>query len=1654
MTILNPTTETGDDLTPAYLTFLIDRLLQNPPRNWNEEAQSNLNFAVRARYEKINRPTPSEVMSTMQLAELTAPTNDLVKLVQRTGERATSSLESCKDMLAAAETRHISYTQVASVLLFMVITQNGEAYNAAVFVQALKEHRAGRRLDWQDVVHSFDREGLVISKQQFLALYHALLPLAQEYENFDIQLLWGGQWTQIDTQLSFVVAFLSCTADELNADDIPRLRRAYTMESFNDASEEVKEYAAQAVRHPLVSLDATAALFKMIFQNQETYKHAINLGIPEAVINPHTPYFVVASAAVDAPWGGLQDQAFDQLFLPFLRKALAGYSFVFHGLWKRDNQWLAERLVKYHSLDPTIIGYVYEHSVEHGWLLPLTGIPNEFGLDLACYAHGNGQFDIEAWLQEAHNANGLHFPAALAGFVEDKARADILTQKEAGAPVQTIPLMVDTAYVLLTWLGQVLSEDMLIPLNRVAIGAYPRLINYGEGFDAIIREDSKNGNAISPEADAMMQDHFKGLYNRETDVKSMIEALQRYKNSEDPREQELFACMIQGLFDEYSCFGEYPPDALATTAVLFGSIINFNLLSSIALQAGLSMVLEALQTATSREDKMYKFGLQALIHFQSKLADWPTFCEKLLAIPELQGTEVFRTADDIVRSRMGAELNVETTNGLANGVVGDAEGGEASQPFTSLNIDPPLRPEIYQEPDEETQDRVIFAVNNLSDRNLDEKFQDIKQVITDEHHQWFALHLVEDRAKTQPNYHEVFLKLLRMFNNSWLWKEVYRETIVTCVRMLNADATQNNTTDRNHLKNLGIWLGLLTLARDRPIMHRNISFVDLLVEAHKSKRLVMVIPFVVRVLKAVKHSKTFAVPNPWTEEILKILVEVYHHVEVKIQLKFEVEVLCKDIGVDHTKVEPSVIIRESDFSFETDFPASVPDGLEGFNDLTLNGFSRQNARLGDRFSPAAIIGSLPDISSRLYYPMSPTQNQITAEQTRSAFQQAAELAIREIIFPVVERSVTIAGISASNLVMKDFATEPDEEKFKQAAHSMVKSLAGSLALVTCREPLRMSMTNNIRALGRQLPGEGLAEGVILMFVNDNIDVVCKVVEEAAERQSVAVIDDAIQEGILARAQHQQQPADEPFQWPQVHRFARMMPEPFKPSEGTGGLTPQQLAIYDNFGPTRTGASHGAGQDARAQLPDFGDGVVGIPTPAGEPAIPRQALQPSRGPGDMPESRTNGFSNNNIEDLLTDVFDTAKAAPEESANELPAASPARVAYARLLQTLRFATPPAALDRTISMLTYHILQYLWSGHQERRVEVEVSAQLLTELCSLSSVAGQQVWQNLNVLDDETLLANSKATIALVSRRLIDMSKVDRMVAGALLQHEPRALSFLSDLLDSIILSEFPLGLRADFAASIEALSHVVAEEPQNELGRLLLTRLSNQTPDDVAALTPPATKQDQHEHIFEEWISLVRNGANDKSQVGFVQQLHKFNVVKDPEATTHFFRACISLSISTYETEEENFGQLDNAYRPIDALAQLVALLVLYQGEPDGAVKPTKEAYLDQLLCMLTIIQVHHINERGERANHKVFYRMYSDLLYEFHRHAEKFGAAYDDLVLVFGRCFLNLQPMYCPGFAFSWLALVSHRFFVTPILRMANQERVSVDTALGSNLEYS
>ena len=72
----------------------------------------------------------------------------------------------------------------------------------------------------------------------------------------------------------------------------------------------------------------------------------------------------------------------------------------------------------------------------------------------------------------------------------------------------------------------------------------------------------------------------------------------------------------------------------------------------------------------------------------------------------------------------------------------------------------------------------------------------------------------------------------------------------------------------------------------------------MLLEGYDSNKLIVVIPFVCKVLEQCMNGKVFKPPNPWLMAVVKLLSELYHFADLKLNLKFEIEVLCKNIKLD------------------------------------------------------------------------------------------------------------------------------------------------------------------------------------------------------------------------------------------------------------------------------------------------------------------------------------------------------------------------------------------------------------------------------------------------------------------------------------------------------------------------------------------------------------------------------------------------------------------------------------------------------------------------------------------------------------------------------------------------------------------------------------
>lgn len=79
-------------------------------------------------------------------------------------------------------------------------------------------------------------------------------------------------------------------------------------------------------------------------------------------------------------------------------------------------------------------------------------------------------------------------------------------------------------------------------------------------------------------------------------------------------------------------------------------------------------------------------------------------------------------------------------------------------------------------PPEEVQDKIHFLFNNLSSANVQEKTEEARGLISEDHIDWVAGYLVMKRASIEPNFHTLYMKFLDLFNSVQLRKQVLRET--------------------------------------------------------------------------------------------------------------------------------------------------------------------------------------------------------------------------------------------------------------------------------------------------------------------------------------------------------------------------------------------------------------------------------------------------------------------------------------------------------------------------------------------------------------------------------------------------------------------------------------------------------------------------------------------------------------------------------------------------------------------------------------------------------------------------------------------------------------------------------------------------------------
>ncbi|KAM8892536.1 CCR4-NOT transcription complex subunit 1 isoform 6-T6 [Spinachia spinachia] len=1231
---------------------------------------------------------------------------------------------------------------------------------------------------------------------------------------------------------------------------------------------------------------------------------------------------------------------------------------------------------------------------------------------------------------------------------------------------------------------------------------------------------------FSKEIDDEANSYFQRIYNHPPhptmSVDEVLEMLQRFKDSTIKREREVFNCMLRNLFEEYRFFPQYPDKELHITACLFGGIIEKGLVTYMALGLALRYVLEALRKPYG--SKMYYFGIAALDRFKNRLKDYPQYCQHLASIAHFlqfphhlqEYIEYGQQSRDPPVKMQGS---ITTPGSLALAQVqaqsqqpGVPKAPPPGQPSTlvttttttstvtktptitrptpstfkkdvppsinTTNIDTLLvatdQTERIVEPPENVQEKIAFIFNNLSQSNMTQKVEELKETVKEEFMPWVSQYLVMKRVSIEPNFHGLYSNFLDTLKNPEFVKMVLNETYRNIKVLLTSDKAAANFSDRSLLKNLGHWLGMITLAKNKPILYTDLEVKSLLLEAYQKgqQELLYVVPFVAKVLESSLRSMVFRPQNPWTMAIMNVLAELHQEHDLKLNLKFEIEVLCKNLSLDINDLKPGTLLKDKDKlkSLEEQLSAPKKEAKPPEEMLPVS-------TAGD-FVPFAAPPSTPATTTPACTTTGPPTPQFSYHdinvyalaglaphininvnisllqahpQLKQCVRQSVERAVQELVHPVVDRSIKIAMTTCEQIIRKDFALDSEESRMRVAAHHMMRNLTAGMAMITCREPLLMSIATNLKnsfaaALRAPTPQQReMMEEAAARIAQDNCELACCFIQKTAVEKAGPEMDKRLATEFELRKHARQE--GRRYCDPVVLTYqAERMPEQIRLK--VGGVDPKQLAVYEEF--------------AR-NVPGF---------------LPSNDL--SQPTGFLAQPMKQAWATDDV----AQIYDKCMADLEQHLHAIPQA----LAMNPLTQALRSLMEAVALARNSrdGIAALGLLQKAVEGLLDATSGADADLLLRYRECHLLVLKALQdgraygpQWCNKQITRcliecRDEYKYNVEAVELLIRNHLVNMQQYDLHLAQSMENGlHYMAVAFAMQLVKLLLVDERSVShvTEADLFHTIETLmrtcAHSRANAPEGLPQLMDVVRSNYEAMIDRAHGGPnfmmhsgisqaseyddPPGLREKAEYLLREWVNLYHSAAagrdSTKAFSAFVGQMHQQGILKTDDLITRFFRLCTEMCVEiSYRAQaEQQHNPAASAaiirakcYHNLDAFVRLIALLVKHSGEATNTV--TKINLLNKVLGIVVGVLIQDHDVRQTEFQQLPYHRIFIMLLLELNAPEHVLETINFQTLTAFCNTFHILRPTKAPGFVYAWLELISHRIFIARMLAHTPQQK--------------
>lgn len=1568
-------------------------------------------------------------------------------------------------------------------------------WDAAVMVQAVQSVKPD--VNWDTVFSNLDHKDFWIpDNASFLWLMHAC-NLARPGEAFPLDAVLGRIWKNKRGQVTFLKYAVDAPAEVFTFAHSTRLVPPLEGIAGGKSPTGSGNFA-------WLCLDLLETLIALADSGQMPVVRSI-LEKPLQTC----PEVLAVSMAKTNTWGTLKHEVMAATVPSFVMGTNPSSSLVLHRLWSTCKDNLVSTMVELYMKDRTIISRILDVCQEIKCLPEVLSMsPYIFAIELACLATRREYLNLEKWLQDMIAREGIVFVQCCIRFLADKLQSDNSGPKSPAIvtlPMEALAMFVRVLQAQSAGFPLEVTQEIK-QIGELMGAAFPQLAEVGSAAELAILEEVFDLD-IEEEANG----YFQKIYTGQQTVDDVITMLGNFRLSEDQRKQRVFACMVHNLLDEYRFFPKYPEKELRITAVLFGRLVDCRLVSSVALGIALRYVLEALKKPVG--SKMFTFGVEALSHFKDRLAEWPQYCSHLIQIPHLSqaSPDLFAAAE---KQLLGTSLHASEKHSREEGVPSSSIQGEglvqgirtsvpesaaapvnaptspsftpsshqkpqSAQPSpqpslkvegkgsaalasafaTSLNIDTLVSAAREQKtPDQETLDKIHFTINNLSLANVNAKAKEVEFVLRAEWYPWFAQYMVVKRASIEPNFHPLYFALLEKLNKPQLYKMILKATHDNIRVLLQSEKIKTNSGERSLLKNLGSWLGQLTIARNKPLLYKDLDIISLIYDAYQTGRMIAVLPFVSKVVEPVKISKVFRPPNPWTTAILQLFAEIYSADDLKLNLKFEIEMLFKSMkDMSNTEVKISDMkptintlknyqrakVDNPDFAMEKVPPAPAKAPVTTSDSAPQSPTSAATSALLAKDPEEREAASSGPVNLQAFVQVSPQLAAVAERlQLKRLVPVAVDRAIREVISPVVERSVTIACMTTRELVLKDFSMEGDEDKLRKAAYLMASSLAGSLALVTCKEPFRSSLATALRQLLQPAGLEQQAlEQAVQLAANGNLDLGCALIEKAATDKAVRDIDEALNSAYVARrkaASAGQQFADVAL-LAQV-RFPQTLPDVLRPKPCR--LSPRQLRLYEDY--ARIG---------RTIVPQTASskGATGT-SPGGvarqEVVLPEADKKQTATKPEVAPLQSTQFSTQQVLEKISSCMARVEAVVQKDPNAafeaLPPDNDLRLAVGEMIELM---SKSSNRDEVIIAVAVLVLKKLFEG-VPRRLGVGVYLGLLKSCKQMNEKVPRELTKLYASLSEEQQLNRDLAEL-LVGSRLLLVPEFDALLVKHL--QGPRfahALELAVQLIRQCVVAK-PVVSPLEMAGTLDVLSKVASRPGAPEAIQQLIERVRSMFPSkDAMKATPgvgPARKGESDGirqrviMLFDEWTRIIDAPAGMKYHASFAQQVQQSGFLKDDETVEHMFGILTEICVAHCLSSASGAGQGQFSFVAVDALSRLIVMLSRFVGERGASGMSVRAGLLARALSAATTVLHRHAAERNIAFNSRPYFRLFAGILHELSIPDLQLDSTNFAVLTAFAGLLQATQPSRVPVFCFAWLELVSHRYFMPKLLLAPNQK---------------